>query len=233
MKIGALSDAHGNVEAFEKGLAILNRLGADQMVFLGDAVGYFAGAEVISSLMHRSLSVIIRGNHDEMLLSGDVSADRERVYRLERVRQVLTSSERDFVSAWPLRQKMTIGERSFLFVHGAPNDELWGYLYTDTPLDALDDGVQEQIVFIGQTHRPFIRVAGLTTYINVGSCGLPRDHGAMGSLALYDTENGEAQIVRYSIEDETRHALARGEVDDGVLRVIERRAPYFGDNYEL
>ena len=39
-KLGFISDAHGNLPGFEAGLRQLEREKVDQVIFLGDAVGY-------------------------------------------------------------------------------------------------------------------------------------------------------------------------------------------------
>lgn len=45
MKIGFLSDAHGNFRGFLKGFRILKDLGTDQIFFLFDSIGYFDSLE--------------------------------------------------------------------------------------------------------------------------------------------------------------------------------------------
>lgn len=223
MILGFLSDAHGNLQAYLEALRLLREGGAEQVAFLGDAVGYFAGTGVIDALMEPDgPEYAIMGNHDFMLLRGDVPENRERVYRLERVRSALTARQRRFLESLPRRLELRLDGRHVLLVHGAPDNELNGYLYPDTPLMPLEGG--PEIVFIGQTHRPFIRTAGKTSYVNVGSCGLPRDHGGLGAAGLYDTKSGETAILRFPIEEQTRAALQSGPVADEVMQVLARRA---------
>ena len=50
MRLGILSDAHGNVEAFQRGLELLAEARADMIYFLGDAVGYIPDGRVVSLL---------------------------------------------------------------------------------------------------------------------------------------------------------------------------------------
>ena len=45
--IGILSDAHGNLRGFERGISLLREFGATQFIFLGDAVGYIPGSAVV------------------------------------------------------------------------------------------------------------------------------------------------------------------------------------------
>jgi predicted phosphodiesterase len=204
-------------------MALLRERGAEKVFFLGDAVGYFAGTAVIDELMAESgPDLAIMGNHDFMLLNGSVPESREKIYRLGRVRETLSARQRDFLASLPHRKDLEIDGRRIVLVHGSPSDMLNGYLYPDTPLSSLSED-EPMIVFIGQTHRPFIRQTGLTTYVNVGSCGLPRDHGGLGAVALYDTSTNNPMVLRFSIEAETESALLSGEVADEVRQVLQRR----------
>lgn len=233
MILGLLSDAHGNLGAFHKAKRLLLESGATRLIFLGDAVGYFAGTGVVDALMAQGgPDLAIMGNHDHMLLTGDVSLSREKIYQLERVRKILNPAQKKYLKSLPLRHEETIDGQKLIFVHGSPFDELNGYIYPDTPIAAISD--RDPItVFMGQTHRPFVRKSGQTTYINVGSCGLPRDHGGLGAVALYDTRKREATILRFPISDTSEAAMQSGDVADEVRRVLQRREPIYGKIHDI
>jgi hypothetical protein len=90
------------------------------------------------------------------------------------------------------------------------------------PLERLGTGA----VFLGQTHRPFIGRSGETLVVNVGSCGLPRDCGDLGSACVFDDLTGVARIIRFDIREATRAALRRcGPVAPQVMAVFARRSP--------
>jgi hypothetical protein len=58
----------------------------------------------------------------------------------------------------------------------------------------------------------------------VGSCGLPRDHGALGACCLYDDETGDVRILRFDIRDAVDRARARcGGLHPLVDDVLGRR----------
>jgi len=98
-------------------------------------------------------------------------------------------------------------------------------VYADTDLDAFA-GLGKRAVFMGQTHRPFVRQERDTLFVNVGSCGLPRDCGNLGAVCLFDDVQGTARIVRFDITSATTAALERcGPVASEVLAVFARRAP--------
>lgn len=222
MLLGFISDAHGNVEAFEQGLAVLRDAGATDLYFLGDAVGYLPGTGVIDAIRAGGLAAI-QGNHDAMLLSGVVSKDRDRIYRHADTARTLSERDREFMAGWPIRRHVEAACGSLLLVHGSPAEPLHGYVYPDTDLAPFAD-CGARFVLMGQTHRPFVRQSGPTTFVNVGSCGLPRDCGNLGSVCLLDDETGDAEIVRFNIEAATAAALSRcGTVAPEVLSVFARR----------
>jgi putative phosphoesterase len=222
--LGLLSDAHGNREAFEQGVAVLRKSGAETVYFLGDAVGYLPGADVVDAIRENSV-VAIRGNHDEMVLSGVVDASKDAIFRHSETNRSMTDDQRAYLASWPERQELERDLGQLLLVHGSPADPLNGYVYPDTDLSPFANTVHDA-VFMGQTHRPFIRELNQTLFVNVGSCGLPRDCGNLGSACLFDDARGTATIIRFNIESATAAALRRcGPVAPEVLAVYDRRAP--------
>lgn len=223
MRLGFLADAHGNREAFEQGDAVLRAKGADAIYFLGDAVAYLPGDAVLDALRAAGATPVL-GNHDAALLAGEVDARRDQVYRLGDTRRTVSRENMAYLATWPDHRYVDSPAGTLLLVHGSPTDRLGGYVYPDTDL-APFSATEAAFVFMAQTHRPFVRRAGRTTFVNVGSCGLPRDCGHLGAGCLFDTSTGEAEIVRFDIRDATAAALARcGPVAPEVLAVFARRS---------
>jgi predicted phosphodiesterase len=218
-----LSDAHGNREAFDLGVAVLRAEGAEEIHFLGDAVGYLPGDAVVDSI--REAGVIpIRGNHDTMLLTGRVDAEREEIFRLGETAASMSAANRSFMETWPEHRDLETDAGSTMLVHGSPLQPLDGYVYPDTDLDPFT-GLGKRAVFMGQTHRPFVKRKSDTMFVNVGSCGLPRDCGNLGAACLFDDVEGSARIVRFDITAATKAALDRcGPVASEVLAVFARRS---------
>jgi predicted phosphodiesterase len=224
MKIGLLSDAHGNVEAFAQAVGLLRREGAEQLYFLGDAVGYLPGHAVVEAIVGSDIAAQ-KGNHDAMLLE-DGNGEREAVYRHHETRAAMSPSLLEALAGWPDDRRLTLDGRSLHMVHGSLDSPLYGYVYPDTDL-AQFSAPGGEVVFMANTHRPFIRRSADALFVNIGSCGLPRDVGGLGSACLYDTAAGEAEIVRFDIRDATHRALARcGPVHPSVAAVIVRRAEH-------
>ena len=224
MILGFISDAHGNREAFDVGIGLLRGSGAETIYFLGDAVGYLPGDDVIGAI--RSAHAIpVLGNHDAMLLEGRVDPDRDELFRTGQTLRMSSNVNLKFLATWPDRRSVEAPIGRLLLVHGSPADPLGGYIYPDTEVASLAPD-EATFVFMGQTHRPFVRRGGPTTYVNVGSCGLPRDCGHLGAACVFDSVSGEVEILRFDIQAATRAALERcGPVAPDVLAVFDRRGP--------
>jgi putative phosphoesterase len=228
--IGILSDAHGNIGAFRAAVLHLRALGAESLYFLGDAVGYIPSLEVIDELKSMGSEVkCILGNHEQMLLQGAASPERELIYQHQPLREAISEHQVEFLNSWPTHRRETIAGTTVLFVHGSPNDYTNEYVYLDTDLDRFQTG--DSFIFMGHTHYPFIRKANGATFVNVGSCGLPRDDGRFGSAAIYDPASGRLRIVRFDISAETEAAVAPNPIVHPAVGVVltRRSESIFGD----
>lgn len=222
--IGILSDAHGNVGAFSRAIELLRRLGADRFFYLGDAVGYIPTTAVVTALRQLGSSIIcIRGNHEDMLLNNTDSISRDEAYKIRSVRGALADSDRRFLESWPTSYEEDIHGRLCLFIHGSPDDVTSGYVYEDTELAAFKSAAN--FVFMGHTHRPFLRKHQEVFYVNVGSCGLPRDDGRYGAAVLFDEVTHDVRILRFDITAATKEVLSSpNDVHESVKALFDRRA---------
>jgi putative phosphoesterase len=222
--IGLLADAHGNAAAFERAVGLLAAQGAQRLYFLGDAVGYIPGTGVLEAIERLGERVsCIRGNHEEMLLRGGIDAGRDAVYQLAAVRARMSPRMLEAIAGWPALRRETIEGHSVLFVHGSPADPTFGYVYPDTELAAFD--VHDDVVFMANTHRPFVRAHAGRLFVNVGSCGLPRDDGRYGCAALFDPARGQVRLLRFDIQADSAPLLAAHPgVHPSVHELFQRRA---------
>ena len=226
--IGILSDAHGNLEAFDRGLNILKEAGLRKFIFLGDAVGYLPGTGVIDRIFElRDQFTCIQGNHDVMLTSKLWNSERAGVYKHSETLEKLSAEKLEFVNSWKITFEISTDLGTALFVHGGPDDPLNQCIYPDSSLEKIKSN--HTFLFMGHTHRPFIRTNGSRIFVNAGSCGLPRDNGALGSICIFDEINGSANIIRYDITDIIRKVIMRNDVHNDVKNVLRRRTKhYFG-----
>lgn len=223
--IGVLSDAHGNIAAFRSAISHLKCLGAKEFYFLGDALGYIPSIEVLQQLMDMGEDVkCVLGNHEVMVLNQTANANREPIYQHQSIRSQLTPEHMDFLASWPTHRRISLAGSNVLFVHGSPNDFTNEYVYPDSDLSQFN--VSEDFVFMGHSHYPFIRSNNKTIFVNVGSCGLPRDDGRYGSCAIFEPTALQAFIYRYGI-DGSMVAISESackQLHPSVIQLFERRA---------
>jgi len=221
MKIACISDIHGNLYALEKALDHIKTLNVDDVIFIGDAVGYIPGIQVLKRLKELKL-LCMMGNHEDMLLNKSYSPQSDKVYQHSKTLQELKEYDLDYIRDWPTE----LYKENIAFFHASPLDHLNGYIYPDTEL-AFQNNLPDNIRYcvIGHTHRPFIRHHNNITFINNGSIGLPRDDGRYGSFSVIDTNNDIAEIIRFDITEETKRSIAEfGPVHASVSDLSNRRA---------
>jgi putative phosphoesterase len=220
--IGFFSDIHGNLEAARRGIEILTEKGAQEFVFLGDSVGYGSDAGVVEYLRNfpRPLACL-KGNHDNMLLTSGWPKENDDIYQLSRMQKNLTTNDLAFMSQWNTSLTYQTPHGAALIVHGGPQNHLEQYVYPDDPLPDVSEEIR--YIFMGHTHWPFIRKCGSQTFVNVGSCGLPRDIGNLGCVCLFDFDEPHIEILRYDISDINQRMVAAGELHETVIDLFNRK----------
>lgn len=192
MKIAVMSDAHGNLDGLRRCLKPIQAEHPDRLFFLGDAFGYGDCGEEVLNVLRRMGVQCLMGNHEAMLC-GLLPLDplKNQQYRLNP--ESLSADSLGFIKRLSPSLSLELDGRRLLFVHGRPDAPLDGYLYPDgdfLPLASLP----YDAVFMGHTHRAFIRQAGSLLAVNPGTCGLPRQTGNRLSYALYDTATNACRL---------------------------------------
>jgi len=206
MKIGFLSDAHGNPEGLERCLGVLLGCGVDATYFLGDAVGYFSGWREVLGILRENQVQCILGNHDQVVLEGGVSLTDDSAYQFLAAYREDIEEYLGWMATWPQQMTLSCDGKELLLVHGSPFDQTNGYVYPWSDLLPFSQ-LNPDIVVMGHTHRPFLEKVVAKTIMNVGSCGLPRDVGNLASCATYDSVTEQCEI--YRIEMKIERILSR------------------------
>ena len=223
MRYLLLSDIHANAHALEAVLQHAKHKSWDEVVFLGDAVGYYTEPQrVVEQLVELNPSVCILGNHDAMLidiLDGVASDSKEDgVVRevLARHVQEMSAAAIDFVRGFGVHYAGDGWEAT----HGALRSQ-WEYLSTLQNAQGNLAFLTQRICLIGHTHVPKIFAAvetptgeiwrtvpfrkDQTTYripprarlfFNPGSVGQPRDGIPLASYAIFDNDTLSVELFR-------------------------------------
>ena len=231
MLVALVSDIHGNLHAFERALADIDTRGVDQIVCLGDIVGYGPDPEACVALARDRCDLTVLGNHDAAvaLESGlDVLPKDGRVAAL-RHREWLSGDALDWLAARPLR----IDRPEATYVHASPNHpEDWERLDSFPAVRAQFAAFDAPICFVGHSHKPAVASSSVGVFkvrpghrflVDVGSVGQPRDHDPRLSYGLYDTEAFSVETVRlhYDVARTAARVHERG-LPDGLGARLRR-----------
>ncbi len=197
MRVLALYDIHGNIDALE---AVLAAAPAPDVVLIGgDAVpGPFARA-TIDRL--RSLDAMwIRGNGEREVaeaVDGPTPADDD----LAGITAKLSAAELGDTDALALGAlPLTLEIDGVLYCHATPrrDDEFVTRISSPERWAEVLGGVEAGVVVAGHTHQQDDRVVGSTRFVNAGSVGLPYEGD--GAARWLWVEDGVPSLRRTSYD---------------------------------
>lgn len=210
--IALLGDIHGNAPALEAVIADAKRRGATKFFNVGDLVGEapFPNETIKLLLVHNVVS--IRGNFDRNVIDFDnriAKIDgRKHPARIAAVRftnEVITRRRRHFLQQLPTQRVAKVGGVKLLLVHGSPRKENERIVARTAKARLAEFAAMTDadVIVCGHTHRPFVRRAAGTMFINTGSVGRPAgDARACYVLAKCAKGKLKPKIVRvaYAVE---------------------------------
>jgi putative phosphoesterase len=179
MRVGFISDIHGNLLALEAVLADLERQNVDRVVCLGDIC---FGPQVSGCLERvRALGCpVILGNWDAWSTQGFPVADDPVGVMLYEIggwwAQRLSDDDHAFVKTFQPTLELELGaDAKMLCFHGSPhsfND--WVFATTpDDDIAKMFEGVDAALLVGGHTHLQLLRRFGHSLIVNPGSVGQP------------------------------------------------------------
>jgi predicted phosphodiesterase len=218
MRYGIISDVHSNIEALDTVFGALDSSAVDELVCLGDIVGYGPSPNECCASLEERRVISIAGNHDEAAAKDFGLEFFSPLAReaLEWNKAALSPAHLEYLAALPRERRF---ER-FDIVHGAP---VYHFEYI---LDALDaeaafSRTDAVLTFVGHTHiaEVYYQDGGGRTYqqrlpsggrieiapgfryiVNPGSVGQPRDRNPQAAYAVYDTEAGHVDVLRVAYD---------------------------------
>jgi len=166
-----ISDIHGNLPALEAVLGRIAELDVDQIVCLGDVVGYGPDPCSCIDLVTACCSLVVRGNHEDAVLDPRQSASMNDVARaaIEWTRSVIGPAHRSAIRR--MHAMAELGDR-VLCVHDCPAPAPSTYVHDQVVAGHAFRGVDRQICLVGHTHVPLVFE---TPARRVGEIVHPRD----------------------------------------------------------
>jgi putative phosphoesterase len=181
-----LSDLHGNSAATEAVLADIDKHDPDEVVCLGDLVGYGARPnETIDLIRDRSIPTIM-GNYDDGVgfdrddcgCAYKDDGERERGQQsLMWTRAVVTDDRKVYLRSLAPELRREVHGVRIRLVHGSPR-RMNEYLFADRDAGSLARIARSadcDVLVFGHTHVPWTREIEGVRFINTGSVGKPKD----------------------------------------------------------
>ncbi len=220
MKIAVISDIHGNLEAFNAVMDDIGNREIDDIICLGDIIGYGPDPEAVVRRIRDLKIKTIMGNHE----LGLFDEKERRMFNATALKGVaiteslLSRESMDFLQRLPDNRI----DHGCCFVHGFPPDDNNTYLFqkSNKALSKVFQTLDQDLVFVGHTHELEIdawdgkRVERWSLaqeevdldrekyIINAGSVGQPRDGDNRAKYIIWDQEKRiiTVRFVAYDIK---------------------------------
>lgn len=213
MRIGVLSDVHGNLGALRAVLDDLAGQRVDTAVNLGDLLSGGLQPRETGDLLIAAELATVRGNHERQVLT----LRPERMGASDRLaHEVISDSHRTWLASLP--PTLELGNDVLAF-HGSPTDDLTYLLETVEPtgarpateqevLDRLGDAAGRSLLLCGHTHlQRMMRLPTGGSVVNPGSVGWPAYHDDQPYPHVMEAGTPHA---RYAVVDDSS---GRWEID--------------------
>lgn len=241
-RIALLSDIHGNIDALEAVLEDIGRQRVEEILCLGDIVGYGAAPAECLRLVREHCSETILGNHDEYLVNGPENYVLSKRIGIPLLLAQQTIDEEDL--SWLRDRPYTADRHGFSIVHGnLHRPEEFCYLLERRDAVLHFEQQRTPLCFHGHSHRPLITLSqpdgdirwgipwetetlldrSQKQAINVGSVGQPRDKDPRAACGIYDTEKNAFTLrrVAYDIEKAVQRIMNAGIPEENAQRLRE------------
>lgn len=236
MRIGIISDIHGNLPALEAVLEDLRSRSVDAVFCLGDLVGYAPFPDEVTDRVRLEAIRTVLGNYDDGV--GFDRADCGCAYRdpeeraigersLEWTKAHVSPRNKAFLRSLEPEIRLEVAGTRLLLVHGSPRS-MNEYLFEDRPavsFERIARDARADIIVFGHTHRPYSKQVGQALFVNAGSVGKPKDGDWRACYAVlepgarepvrfvrvpYDVTTVTAAIRQSSLPDALAEALESG-----------------------
>ena len=238
--IAFISDIHSNLEALTAVFAEIERRGIQDIVCLGDIVGYGPNPIECIDMVAERCKVALMGNHDFAVFyepyNFNTGAEQASYWTrncFETDPDPVRRGQRwKYLGNLPVRVKTP----QFIGVHASPRRPINEYLFPDDIYTNPGKFVSiferfERLCFVGHTHVPGVFLEGPDFYspdeldgkfeitdekaiINVGSVGQQRDRDPRSSLVILGDRYVEFVRVPYDVETTIQKVEAIPDLDD-------------------
>jgi predicted phosphodiesterase len=228
MRIGIISDIHGNLIALDNVLARLKRERVDQIICLGDvAFGGPQPNETVERLRELGCSCVMGNTDDFFVHAPKPDPDYENEMRFREMMGWMTAQlsadSLDYIRSFRPQVEFPLEySDSLLCYHGSPNS-LSGTIFPTTPDDELAEmlgNCRASVMAGGHTHMQMLRRFASAILLNPGSVGMPFVRGATRdmdyrppwseyAILTWTKENIRVELLRVPLDVNAVIAQAR------------------------
>jgi predicted phosphodiesterase len=247
MRTAFISDIHANLEALEAVLEDIDKQKVDEIICLGDTVGYGPDPKAVLARVrgHPLIKRAVYGNHDEAMWSehrrktfNQIAYDSAN-WTIDQ----LSADELAYLQSLPLMGRLEKAEFDATYCHASPESP-GDFLYVDdhnskSAFESMEPG---QLHFMGHTHIVALHIsyhgdddpksfgrelevgfimsrqAYAKLMVNVGSVGQPRDACTDACYVIYDATTSEVKAHRVKYDiAATQAKIKRAGYDDTQL----------------
>jgi putative phosphoesterase len=226
--IAVLSDLHGNSAATEAVLADIDRYTPDEVLCLGDLVGYGAHPNDTIDLVRSREIPTIMGNYDDGVgfdrddcgCAYKDEGERERGQAsLMWTRAVVDDERKAYLRSFASELRREVHGVRLRFVHGSPR-KMNEYLFADrdpASLARIAKGADCDVLVFGHTHVPWTREIEGVRFINTGSVGKPKDGDPRAGWVLIEiAPDGAVTSTVHRVEYDVANMAAAIRAADGL-----------------
>jgi putative phosphoesterase len=235
MRIGIISDIHGNLAALAAVLDDLRPRALDAIYCLGDLVGYAAHPNEVTERIRAEAIPTIMGNYDD-----GVGFERDECgcaytnpvdkalgdQSLAWTKTTVTADNKAFLRTLVSEIRLEMDGRRVLLVHGSPR-RINEYLFEDRPTSSfqrLAASSRADIIVFGHTHKPYTKRVDEVLFVNAGSVGKPKDGDPRACYIVLDPSKAATSVefirVAYDVASEAA-AIRASNLPDKFATDIE------------
>lgn len=213
MKVGIISDVHGNDLALEAVIENMEKESIDGVIFLGDLIAGGPNPKKALELL-RKLNVLswINGNTDikyQEVVNFTKLKHKENIELSEYYSYALKElcfKDIEFILTKPIKESICLERLDIMCVHGSPRDilEIMGKEIDKIKLMEMIEEVSEKFIICGHSHIPSMIEVEEKVIVNVGSVGFPIDEDNRASYVILNVNDPDYTLdfkrVEYDIE---------------------------------
>lgn len=245
MRIGVISDIHGNIDALDAVLNEIKKYNVEKIFCLGDLIGGAAQSEeVVQRIMAlKDKCICVRGNREKYIIEGmplvvhdeKKKTSQEQLDRNEWIKNHLSQNSLDYINKMPKEITCEIDGKKLYLVHYPMKEDgsFRKHIKGASPEENKEmfSGIDADIYLYGHTHEFVDNKDSNKFYINPGALGCPGKTND-APFGILDIDNNEIKYTQLKTSYDAQKVIKNIEeiAFPGYKRVL--RVFYGQDAYQ-